>query len=287
MTWSPLRLLLIGGALLASCVHLQRTDRLDEARAAYAKAQDGPGAASSPADLATAKKFLELAEQGLDTGDPRLVDDRATIAILKIQAAEALGRTHELAAERDRTLQVLAATRQQLLDETQQRLALTRVELEKEKVARDAAEARLAESRAVLAREAQIRELSEGTVITLPGGELFHQGQAELLPSGRDRLSRVAEYLKSASRAARVQAQPPSKGSRKSALKLSGERAERVRDFLIGEGVTARQIIAAPPTKTPTRKVPNSPEFAANGAVDIVLEPASGSAGTATGPGKP
>jgi outer membrane protein OmpA-like peptidoglycan-associated protein len=275
--------LLLGSTLSAGCAHLQSTGRLDEARATYEKAQQGPAGASSPADLATAKKFLDVAEKGLETGDPKVVDDRATIAILKIQAAEALGRTHELAAERDRTLQALGATRQQLLDEAQQRLALTRVELEKEKAARDAAEARLAESKAVLAREAQIRELSEGTVITLPGGQLFHQGQAELLPSGKDRLSRVADYLKSASRSARVQAQPPKKGSRKAALTLSGKRAESVRDFLVGEGVTARQIIAEPPTATPTRTLPNSPEFATNGAVDIVLEPARGG-GT---PGKP
>ena len=124
-------LLLLGATLSAGCAHLRSTDRLDEARVAYEKAQQGPAAASSPADLATAKKFLDVAEKGLETGDPRLVDDRATIAILKIQAAEALGRTHELAAERDRTLQALAATRQQLLDVAQQKLALTRVELEK------------------------------------------------------------------------------------------------------------------------------------------------------------
>ena len=280
-------LLLLGATLSAGCAHLRSTDRLDEARVAYEKAQQGPAAASSPADLATAKKFLDVAEKGLETGDPRLVDDRATIAILKIQAAEALGRTHELAAERDRTLQALAATRQQLLDEAQQKLALTRVELEKEKVARDAAEARLGEARAVLARETEIRDLSEGTVITLPGGQLFHQGRADLLPSGRDRLSRVADFLKSASRSARVQAQPPSKGSRKAALALSGKRAERVRDFLVGEGVTARQIIAEPPTRTPTRTFPDSPEYAANGAVDIVLEPARARTGGATSPGRP
>ena len=275
--------LLLGVTLSAGCAHLQSTERLDEARTAYEKAQQGPAGASSPADLATAKKFLELAEKGLETRDPKLVDDRATIAILKIQAAEALGRTHELASERDRTLQALAATRQKLLDEAQQKLALTRVELEKEREARGTAEARLEESRAVLAREAQIRELSEGTLITLPGGQLFHQGRAELLPAGKDRLSRVADFLKSASRSARVQAQPPKKGSRKAALELSDKRAESVRDFLVGEGVTARQIITEPPTATPTRPLPNSPEFAANGAVDIVLEPPRGPGS----PGKP
>lgn len=279
--------LLLTAALCGGCVHLQRTDRLDEARAAYQKALDGPAAEASPADLDTAKKWLDLAEKGLDIGDPKVVDDRATVVILKVQAAEALGRTHELAAERDKTLQALTVTRQQMLDEAQQRLKLTQAELEKEKVARDAAEARLAQSRAVLAREAEIRDLPQGTVITLPGAQLFARGGAELLPGGRDRLSQVADYLKSASRAARVQAQPPSRGSRKAALALSGKRAERVRDFLVGEGVTAEQIRTEPPSRAPPPPVADSPEFAANGAVHIVLEPNRAGTGGGSTPGRP
>ncbi|HVP59842.1 MAG TPA: OmpA family protein [Myxococcaceae bacterium] len=280
-------LLAVAAALSAGCAHLQRTDRLDEARAAYDEAQEGPAGASSPADLATAKKFLELAEKGLETNEPKVVDDRATIALLKIRAAEALGRTHELAAERDRTLQLLSATKQRMLDEAQQKLTLARTVLEKEKAARDAAEARLAQSRAVLARETEIRDLPEGTIITLPGEQLFRRGRAELLPGGRDRLSQVAAFLKSASRAARVEAQPPSRGSRKSALALSGKRAERVREFLVAEGVTAEQIRTGPPSQAPTRPIPGSPEFAANGAVRVVLEPAQGGTGGGTGPGRP
>ena len=277
------RVLLLGAALSGGCAHLATTDRLDEARTAYEKAQEGPAAASSPADLATAKKFLDLAEKGLETGDPKLVDDRATVAILKIRSAEALGRTHELAAERDRTLEAVSVTKQQLLDEANQKLMLARTELEKEKTARDTMEARLTQSRSTLAQETQIRDLPEGTVITLPGGQLFQQGRAELLPAGRDQLSRVAEFLKSASRSARVTAQPPIRGSRKAALALSGKRAESVRDYLLGEGVTAQQIITDPPSATPTRQLPDSPEFATHGAVDIVLQPVRG--GGTTGPG--
>ena len=267
-------LVLLGAALSSGCVHLATTDRLDQARAAYEKAQQGPAADSSPADLATAKKFLELAEKGLETGDAKLVDDRATVAILKIQSAEALGRTHELAAERDRTQQAVNVTRQQLLDEAKQKLILARTVLEKEREARDAMAARLTQSKDVLARETLIRDLPEGTVITLPGGQLFQQGRAELLPAGRDQLSRVADFLKTSDRSARVTAQPPSRGSRKAKLALSGQRAESVRDFLLGEGVTAHQIVTDPPSATPTRPLPKSPEFATGGAVDIILEPA-------------
>jgi outer membrane protein OmpA-like peptidoglycan-associated protein len=146
--------------------------------------------------------------------------------------------------------------------------------------------ARLTQSRDVLARETMVRDLPEGTVITLPGGQLFQQGRAELLPAGRDQLDRVAEFLKTADRSARVTAQPPSHGSKKARLTLSGKRAEQVRDYLVGEGVTARQIVADPPSATPTRPLPRSPEFATSGAVDIVLEPASGGTGGAASPRK-
>jgi len=273
------RTLLLCAALSGGCVHLTTTDRLDEARATYEKAQQGPAGESSPADLATAKKFLDLAEKGLETGDPKVVDDRATVAILKIRAAEALGRTHELAAERDRTLQAVTVTRQQLLDEAKQKLMLAQAEIEKEKAAQATMAARLTQSPDVLARQTMIRDLPEGTVITLPGGQLFQQGQAELLPAGRDQLSRVADFLKTSERSARVTAQPPTKGSRKARLALSGKRAESVRDYLVGEGVTAGQIIADPPSATPTRPLPKSPEFATSGAVDIILQPAHEVAG--------
>ena len=281
----PALLLSLAG-LAAGCVHLQRTDRLDEARAAYDKALRSSAAEGSPADLATAKKWVDLAEAGLLTGDPKVVDDRATVALLKIQAAEALGRTHQLAAQRDHTLEELSATKQLLLDQAQQKLALTRAELEKEKAARDAAEARLLETREAVARETQVQDLPEGTVITLPGGKLFAHGKAELLPGGRDQLARVADFLKTASRAARVEAQPPAKLGRKAALALSGKRAERVREFLVAEGVTADQIRTEPPGQPPARPLPASPEFAANGAVNIVLEPAA-QTGIGGGPGRP
>ena len=266
---SPLLLVLS----LASCVHLQSTERLEEARTAYQKAQQSPAATASPADLETAKKFLDLAEKGLESGDPKLVDDRATVAILKIQSAETLGRTHQIAAQRDQTLMALSATKQQMLEEAQQNLAQARVELEREKAARDAAEARLEESRAALSRTAQIRDFPEGTVISLPGGQLFEPGRTVLLPGGRDQLTRVADFLKVADRHARVEAQPASKGKRSSAVALSGRRAEQVRDFLVGEGVTADQIRTGSPRRKPPRAVTASPEFATNGAVDIVLEP--------------
>jgi outer membrane protein OmpA-like peptidoglycan-associated protein len=273
------RTFLLCAALSAGCAHLRTTDRLDEARAAYDKAQQGPAGESSPADLATARKFLDLAEKGLETGDPKLVDDRASVAMLKIQSAEAIGRTHELVAERDRTLQAVSVTRQQQLDEAKQKLLLAQAEIEKQKGAQAAMAARLTQSPDVVARQTMIRDLPEGTVITLPGGQLFQQGGAELLPAGRDQLSRVADFLKTSDRSARVTAQPPTRGSKKARLALSGKRAESVRDFLVGEGVTADQIVADPPSATPTRALPSSPEFAASGAVDIVLQPARGPAG--------
>ncbi|HSP19834.1 MAG TPA: hypothetical protein VLQ79_09980, partial [Myxococcaceae bacterium] len=94
--------------------------------------------------------------------------------------------------------------------------------------------------------------------------------------------------LKTASRSARVEAQPSSQGPRTAAVALSGKRAERVREFLVAEGVTPTQIRAEPPDgSAPVRPLPASPEFASNGAVNIVLEPARLGAGGGVSPGQP
>jgi hypothetical protein len=46
---------------LIACSHLQTTPKLDQARNAYSQAAQGPAAKYSPAERATAKKYLDQA----------------------------------------------------------------------------------------------------------------------------------------------------------------------------------------------------------------------------------
>lgn len=258
--------------LSIACGHLEATPRLNEARAAYDKAAKGPAAQYSPAELATAKKALDQANASLDTGDRELVDDKANLALSKISSAESIGRTQEAAAQRDAALKELNLTRDQMLSKTQQ-------ELDRERQARNVAEAQLAQSRQELERFAQVRDMSRGTVITLSGGVLFETGKADLLPGAQDRLSRVAAYLKNSPRPVVIEGYTDSRGSSSSNQALSERRAQAVSDYLVSQGVPADRIRSV--GKGPSSPVASNASQsgrAQNRRVEIVLERAPAAA---------
>jgi outer membrane protein OmpA-like peptidoglycan-associated protein len=268
---------------LVACSHLEPTARLQEARAAYEKAAQGPAAQYSPAELATAKKFLDQANASLDTGDRQIVDERAGIALDKIYTAESIGRAQEANRERDVALNELHMTREQLLGQTQE-------QLNKERQARNEAEAKLAENRQELERYAQVRDLARGTVITLSGGVLFESGKADLLPGAQDRLGRVADFLKNSSRPVTVEGYTDSTGSESTNLALSQRRAQSVRDFLVARGVPLERLKAeGKGESSPVASNDSASGRALNRRVEIVLErgpaTATGTGTTDTGPG--
>jgi outer membrane protein OmpA-like peptidoglycan-associated protein len=268
-----------------ACSHLEATPRLKEAQAAYGKAAQGPAAQYSPAELATAKKFLDQANAALETGDAQVVDDRASIALDKIYTAEAIGRGQEANAQRDAALKELNISRDQLLSQTQQQLG-------KERAARNDAEAQLAKSRQELEHYAQVRELARGTVITLAGGVLFETGKAELLPGAQDRLARVADFLKNSDRSVVVEGYTDSTGSETTNMALSERRAQTVRDYLASQGVPPDRLKAeGKGASSPVASNATSSGRSMNRRVQIVLErgPATatgtGTGTTDTGPG--
>jgi outer membrane protein OmpA-like peptidoglycan-associated protein len=259
-------------AFLAACGHLEATDRLKEARGAYAKAAQGPAAQYSPAELATAKKALDQADASLETGDREVVDDKSVVALSKIYAAESIGRTQEAAAQRDAALKELNITRDQLLSQTQE-------QLDRERQARNTAEAQLAQSRQELERYAQVQDMARGTVITLSGGVLFETGKADLLPGAQDRLSRVASFLKNSPRPVVIEGYTDSRGSPDSNQALSERRARAVSDFLTAQGVPRDRIRAeGKGESSPVATNSTAEGRAQNRRVEIVLERAPAAA---------
>jgi len=246
---------ILGATLLVvGCSHLETTPKLEQARNTYSQAAQGPAAKYSPAELATAKKYLDQANQSLSTND-------------------AIGRTQQAAADRDATLKQLNITREQMLQETQQQLSSTQQQLDKERQARNDAEAQLAQSRHDLEQFAQVREMGRGTVITLSGGVLFETGRSELLTGSQDRLNHVADYLKSSQRSVVVEGYTDSTGSSSSNMALSSRRAEAVRDYLVERGVPADRISARGKGESaPVASNSNSAGRAMNRRVEIVLE---------------
>ena len=260
-------------ALVLACGHMEATPRLKEAQAAYGKAEQGPAAQYAPAELATAKKALDQANASLDSGDRELVDDKATLALLKTSLAESAGRTLEAASQRDAALKELNITRDQMLSKTQE-------ELNREREARNAAESQLAQSRKDLEQYAKVQDVARGTVITLSGGVLFESGKAELLPGAQDQLSRVATFPKSSPRPVSIEGYTDSRGSARSNQALSERRARAVADYLTSQGVPADRINAVGKgASSPIASNATADGRSQNRRVEIVLQQGPATAG--------
>jgi outer membrane protein OmpA-like peptidoglycan-associated protein len=261
-------------AVVVACAHLEGTERLTQAKDAYAKAEKGPAAQYSPAELATAKKFLDQANDSLKTGNAKIVDQKATIALLKIQWAEAIAGTHLADAERDAALKQLNLTREQMLETASQQLNQTQQQLERERQARNDAEQKLAQSRQELEQYAQVQDVARGTVITLSGGVLFESGRAELMAGAEDRLARVAAFLKNSKRNVIVEGYTDSSGSPSTNLELSALRAQVVRGYLVQQGVPLDRIRSeGKGSSSPVASNATSSGRSLNRRVQIVLEP--------------
>lgn len=159
--------------------------------------------------------------------------------------------------EEQRRLQVEAEA--QRLAQQNQELQQRTAQLEQERQARAEAEQRAeqerqarveAEKRATealtrldeTAKDLKVREEARGTVVTLSGSVLFASGAVDLLPAARDRLSEVAGVLKQTQQPLLIEGHTDSKGADEFNEDLSYRRAERVREFLISQGVPADRI---------------------------------------------
>ncbi|MBA3548772.1 MAG: OmpA family protein [Nannocystis sp.] len=254
--------ILLGSAfLLLACAHAAPTE-LVNARTAYAQAEQGPSKKYTPADLHIAKESLGRAEKAFkDDGDTLLVRDKAYIAQRKSELAQALARIEmlklgisadgkETAMLKDqdaaRTKDELANTRDAL---TAQKTAgaATEKELAAEKQRRADAEARAALATADLARIASVKQEERGTVITLSGSVLFASNKFALLPAAQAKLSEVAAALLKGDPDATfvVEGHTDSQGKADANKELSVNRANSVREYLVGHGIASDRITSA------------------------------------------
>jgi len=225
--------------LLGACAHTAPAELLS-ARTTYDRAAAGPAKQYTPADLHIAKESLARAEKSYtNDGDTVLVRDQAYIAQRKSELAEVLARIEMLrkgiaASDQQedaltkqdaaKTKAELARTKGALTAEKAQGAA-TEKELAIEKERRADAEKRAAQSAADLARIGAVKQDERGTVITLSGSVLFASNKFELLPAAQVKIGQVAEAATNQT--------------------LSVNRANSVRDYLVGHGIAADRITAA------------------------------------------
>ena len=195
---------------------------------------------------------LRAAQQHLAEAQ-RLRDEAARLAQARRLEAEAA----QLRAEARRRQEEAAR-----LSQEEQRLAGIQAQVETERRAREEAERRAAEqldaerqarleaerratealTRLEQAGEVGLREDARGTVLTLSGSVLFASGQAELLPSARNRLSEVADALKQSDSALTIEGHTDAQGPDHYNEELSLRRAEEVRGSLVSQGVPPDRI---------------------------------------------
>jgi outer membrane protein OmpA-like peptidoglycan-associated protein len=243
------------------------TQALQDARAAYTKAEKSNAATLAPADLRQAHLSLAEAERA-DRDDPGSYKaiDLAYVAIRRAQLAEARGDIEQATRMRDAAEKELSAATGQQLEETKKQMAKLREDNERmtrltEQQKQQAEEARqtaaLAEKRAdeALAEVARLEKVTKdqrGQVITLPSGLLFKSGKAILSAAARPRLDEVAQALqKIPDRRLIIEGHTDSSGDEDTNIDLSEKRAKAVKDYLVMRGVPEARltIVGAGPSR--------------------------------------
>jgi outer membrane protein OmpA-like peptidoglycan-associated protein len=279
-------------ALLLGCAHTAPPELL-EARATYERASTGPAKEYNPAGLHVAKNSLLVAERSFQKNEDNwLVRGQAYIALRKAQLAESEARTkmyeHQLAEAKTRQEQLedeqAAKTKAELesvkhaLDEKDEAVTKTELQLAEEKARRMEAERRAALAAADLAKIASVTQEERGMVITLSGSILFESAKYELLPAAKVKLNEVAEALLAGDPDATfvVEGHTDSQGKDEANQALSVNRAKAVRDYLISREIAADRITAEGYGESRPVADNKTPEGRANNRrVEIVVKPGS------------
>lgn len=294
------------------CATAGPTPELVDARRAYDQARSSNAATYSPEKLLTAKQALEKAESAhADDAGSFKEKSLAYVAQRKAQYAQIFG-----AYEKDRRDQVeaeqayrnkqdtLRRNAEQQATDAQRSLAATwdnlnsarkeiasqQNQLQSEKEARAKAEQSAAAAMASLSKIAQVKEEQRGVVITLDGQVLFVTGKAELLPIAKDRLNQVAKSLKELDddKLVSIEGFTDSRGADDMNMKLSTDRANAVKDYLVSQGVKPEKVRALGHGEANPVASNDTPEGRANNRrVEIVVQSSAQAAASMTSGTKP
>jgi outer membrane protein OmpA-like peptidoglycan-associated protein len=227
---------------------------LASARTAYDRAATGPAASLNPTDLHTARESLDTAESSFKAeGDTPKTRDLGYTAQRSAETAESKARTMQAKAETAQIVEQMHATTAQQgkmtsaeLARANQQLAAQGAALGDEVKRREEAEKRAAQAAADIAKFASIKQETRGMVITLSGSVLFTSGKSELLPAAQMKLNDVAKALTEQDPEASmvVEGHTDSQGGAEFNQKLSQQRAQSVRDYLVSRGIASDRITA-------------------------------------------
>lgn len=279
---------------------------LHAARNAYVRASSGLPAQFAPAELYEARKALDQANREFEAhGDTLSVQDYAYIAYRKVQLAEVQARTevnrqkiaeaarqgvevrerqmNAARAELERTKEALEVERRTRVERRpgREEPPAPQPDLEAERQARAAAQARLGGAMRDVAEVAMVHEDTRGVVITFNGAQLFPFGNYLLLETAKPKLDLVAEAILTQGEDKRVtiEGHTDNLGSAAINLPLSENRANAVREYLISRGVEAERMTAVGRGGTrPIADNRTAESRAHNRRIEIIIEGGSVSA---------
>jgi len=259
-------LLGVTAASFAACGAAQPPRELLDARAAYVKAASGPAAQLRPDTLSDAHNTLNAAERAFASqADDIDVNTISYVSARKSELAEVQATDVENTQEQ-------AMAEAEFLRVSQQQQVQPQAPLpgrtQAETMAREALDK-------LNAGGVRVTEEARGIVILLPGAVLFSTGKSVLLPGAKDRLNKVADVLKDEpNRKITVEGHTDSTGKAAMNDRLSQQRADSVKDYLMGHGVPSKQITTKGfGASHPIANNSTSEGRAENRRVEIVIEP--------------
>jgi outer membrane protein OmpA-like peptidoglycan-associated protein len=196
---------------------------------------------------ANERREMELAKAAQDEEQRRLASEREAAAAARAQA-EAAQREREAAAAKQRQLELEALRARDTAQAAQQKQAELEQQARLAREAAERAEADRAKLRSELVRQLNLvlatRETARGMIVNM-SDVLFDTGRYTLKPGAREKLSKVAGIiLVHSGLKIEVEGHTDSTGTLEFNQKLSEERAEAVRAYLVSQGVSPDAIVS-------------------------------------------
>jgi outer membrane protein OmpA-like peptidoglycan-associated protein len=272
---------------ISACAATTPTPELVGARQAYDQARTDPNAKLVPDSVLTAKQALDKAES-VHQQSPQSDEDRSFsyVAQRRSELSMALGANAKALQDQADSTAKYGQLQDTMRTSAVAQLGVERsaanqlgAQLAQSQTGLAEANARAARAMESLAKIAQVKEEARGMVITLSGQVLFVTAKAELLPSAQDQLTLVAKALQDQGeiKPIIVEGYTDSVGSESTNMKLSQDRANAVRSFLISKGLPSEKLTAVGKGKSsPVASNETADGRANNRRVEIVV--AGGSA---------
>ena len=283
----PTILLVTSCLSISACAATTPTPELVSARQTYDQARMDPNAKLVPDSVLSAKQALDKAES-VHEKSPQSDEERSFsyVAQRRSELSMALGANSKAQQEQAEATAKYSQLQDSLRTSAVAQLGVERgtvnqlgTQLAQSQTGLAEANARAARAMESLAKIAQVKEEARGMVITLSGQVLFVTGKAELLPSAQDQLTLVAKALQDQGeiKPIVVEGYTDSVGSESTNLKLSQDRANAVRSFLVNKGLPSDKLTAVGKGKSsPVASNDTADGRANNRRVEIVV--AGGSA---------